>query len=296
MQKNANKTLGFIRTRRVTRYLATLDPERDHQEMVRLLGCYEFPWDLTRALELALFRTYASPSVSALLDRTGEFRSHGQKRYDDTAILVSEFMQNGYDSEAGQRAIAHMNAMHGRYRIPNDDFLFVLSTFVFDPIDWINAYGWRQLTPGEEQALFRFYREVGYRMNLTDLPHSLESFRSWARAYQRQHFVQTPSNRRVADATVRIVENWLPRPLRGVVFPVINALIDADLRRAFGYPEPPRWLVVGTRLGLAVRRQVLCWVTFEPSPRTIQNTRYRTYPRHEWVTEQLGPRKLLEKR
>jgi hypothetical protein len=296
VQKNANKILGLFRTRRITRYLATLDPVRDHQEMVRLLGCYEFSWDVTRALELALFRTYASPSISALLDRTGEFRNHGQKRYDDTAILVSEFLQNGYDSEAGQRAIAHMNSLHGRYRIPNEDFLFVLSTFVFDPIDWINAYGWRRLTPGEEQAIFLFYREVGCRMNLTDLPDSLESFRAWARGYQRQHFVHTTSNRRVADATVRIVEGWLPKPLRWAVFPVVNALIDADLRRAFGYPEPPRWLVAGTRLALATRRQALRWVTFEPSPRTLENTRYRTYPKHDWTTEKLGPEKSVRPR
>jgi hypothetical protein len=291
LPRNANKTLGLFRNRRVTRRLAALDPARDHQEMVRLLGAYEFPWDTTRALELALFRTYASPSVSALLDRTGEFRNHGQKRYDDTAILVSEFLINGYDSEVGQRAIAHMNQLHGRYRIPNDDFLFVLSTFVFDPIDWINAYGWRRLTAPEEEAIFLFYREVGRRMHLTDLPESLATFRQWAQAYQRQHFTYTPSNRRVADATLRIVAGWLPRPLHGAVFPAINALLDDDLRRAFGYPTPPRWQQTGVRTAMTLRRLALRYVTFEASPRTVQNTRYRTYPQHDWVLENLGPKR-----
>ena len=51
-----------------------LDPERDHQRIVFLSTCYEFPFDTTRALEFALFRTFCVPSIAALLDRTGEFQ------------------------------------------------------------------------------------------------------------------------------------------------------------------------------------------------------------------------------
>ena len=36
-----------------------------------------------------------------------------------------------------------MNRMHGRYAISNDDYLYVLSTFVLVPIRWNHAYGWR---------------------------------------------------------------------------------------------------------------------------------------------------------
>ena len=78
-------------------------------------------------------KTFCSPKVSGLLHRTGEFRRHGQKRYDDTALLVAEFMQNGYDGERGQQAIAHINKIHGFYHIENDEYLFVLSTFMLTP-------------------------------------------------------------------------------------------------------------------------------------------------------------------
>jgi hypothetical protein len=67
-----------------------LDPQRDHQRIVLLTTAYEFPYDIARALELALFRTFAVPSISSLLDRTGEFRQRPQKRYDDTAIILGE--------------------------------------------------------------------------------------------------------------------------------------------------------------------------------------------------------------
>jgi len=35
-----------------------LDPENDHQRIVFLSSCYDFPFDTTRALEFALFRTF----------------------------------------------------------------------------------------------------------------------------------------------------------------------------------------------------------------------------------------------
>ena len=53
--------------------IKTLDPVKDHLRIVFLDVCFEFPWDTTRALEFALYRTYCVPSVSALLDKTGEF-------------------------------------------------------------------------------------------------------------------------------------------------------------------------------------------------------------------------------
>ena len=77
--------------------IEALDPVVDHQRIVYLDACYEFPWDLTRSLELALFRTYAVPSVSRLLARTGEFTERAQKRYDDTELLIRNFVDWGYD-------------------------------------------------------------------------------------------------------------------------------------------------------------------------------------------------------
>ena len=86
-----------------------LDPIKDHVEIYRLLVCYEFPWDYIRSLEVALYRTYCVPSISALLDQTGELVYRTQKRYDDTAILIAEWPAFGYDSERGRAALRRMN-------------------------------------------------------------------------------------------------------------------------------------------------------------------------------------------
>jgi hypothetical protein len=70
--------------------ILSLDADRDCETIYRLLAEYEFPWDITKALEFALFRTYAVPSIGRLLDRTGEFVKCPQKRYDDTTLLLYE--------------------------------------------------------------------------------------------------------------------------------------------------------------------------------------------------------------
>ena len=95
----------------VLHMIQRLDPERDHQRIVFLSSCHDFPFDTTRSLEFALFRTFCVPSVSMLLDRTGEFRQRSQKRYDDTDIIVSELMEWGYDSDRGKRALRRMNQL-----------------------------------------------------------------------------------------------------------------------------------------------------------------------------------------
>ncbi|MGA0558108.1 oxygenase MpaB family protein [Larkinella sp. VNQ87] len=286
---------GVFRNPAVRLELQQLDPTRDYQRMVQLLVGYEFPFDITRALELALFHTYASPRTSALLMRTGEFEKHGQKRYDDTSILIAWFMQYGLDTETGQRAITHMNRIHGFYQIENEDFLMVLATFVFYPINWINRYGWRKLTPNEEQAIFLFFREVGQRMHLTDIPPTLEALQAFTDAYEAEHFRYAESNRRIANATVQIVEGWVPKPLRFAVQPVFAALINDKLREAFGYQRPPGWFCAMLEGAFWLRKWPLRWITFKPYPTLVENTLFRTYRKGVPAVEELGPEKLSRK-
>lgn len=71
-----------------------LDPATDYERIVFLLGSCEFAWDIEKALEFALFRTYGVPSISGLLSRTGAFLGDTRKRYDDTELLLSEISEN----------------------------------------------------------------------------------------------------------------------------------------------------------------------------------------------------------
>ena len=147
---------------------------------------YEFPFDITRCLELALFHTYGSVSVSRLLDRTGEFRKFGPKRYDDTRVLIAHCLEDGYELGHGQAAIARMNAVHVHFQIPNDDFLFVLSTFISCPVDWLGRNGYRPFTVHEQRAWFVFFRNLGQRIRISDIPETWPLFQQWVDAYEQK--------------------------------------------------------------------------------------------------------------
>ena len=289
-----SKHLGFIRNKKITGEIKSLNPVTDHCRIVHLMTGYEFPWDIVRALEVALMRTFCSPHISGLLNRTGEFKKHGQKRYDDTALLVAEFMQNGYDGERGRQAIAHMNKIHGFYKIENDDFLFVLSTFIFLPIQWVDKYGWRKTTDNERQSLFLFFKAVGERMNIKNIPNSLDDFEKFIEEYERKNFVPEETNHAVGNATVNIVKGWMPFFAKPFVLPVMKCLLDKNMLKALGYSQPPAVLKAVVGGAMKLRALSLRKITFKKYPSFVTTEKNRTYPKG-YEIPQLGPENLVKK-
>jgi hypothetical protein len=268
--------------------IRALDPQADHERIVFLCACYEFPFDTTRALEFALFRTFCVPSISALLDQTGEFRRHPQKRYDDTDLIASELMEWGYTSERGKRALRRMNQLHSRFTIANEDFLYVLSTFIFEPIRWNARFGWRLMCAQERLGMFYFWREVGCRMNIKDIPTDYAVLERYNVEYERSHYRYTDTNQRVGAATRDLFLSWFPRLVRPLVRPAIYAMMDDPILVAFGFPRPSpvtRRLVTGA---LKTRARLLRWLPRRRRPRLRTEMKHPTYL-HGYRIEDLGP-------
>ena len=265
-----------------------LDPEKDHQRIVFLSSCYDFPFDTPRALEFALFRNFCVPSISALLDRTAEFQKRPQKRYDDTDIVVSELMEWGYDSDRGKRALRRLNQQHGCFAIANEDFLYVLSTFIYEPIRRNERFGWRLMCDTERLAYFYFWREVGRRMNIKDLPSDYVTFEKFNRDYERRHYRFTEANQRVGAATRELFVSWFPRFLAPLVRSAIYSLLDDSLIDAFGFPRPSRLMRHLVPRALGLRGALAGWLPPRRRPRLRTEMRHPSYP-EGYVIEQLGP-------
>ena len=279
----------FVRESPYLRELRGLDPVADHSRIVYLDTCFEFPWDTTRSLELALFRTFAVPSIAELLDRTGEFGRAAQKRYDDTDLILSAIVEAGYDSDAGKRAIRQMNRIHGRFEIANEDFLYVLSSFVFEPIRWNARFGWRPLIETEKLATFEFWREVGRRMAIRDIPDDVRGARAVQRGVRAASASGAPRpTERVGRATRDMFLAWFPGLPKRFGSQAIYALMDERLLDAFGFPHPPRALRTAVESALRTRGRVVALLPPRRSPRLRTRRRTRTYGR-EWQLETLGP-------
>jgi hypothetical protein len=270
------------------REIRTLDAARDHQRIVFLSALCDFPFDTTRALEFALLRTFGVPSVAALLEKTGEFVQRTQRRYDDTDLIVSELMEHGYDSEFGSRALRRMNEIHGRFKISNTDYLYVLSTFIYEPIRWNARFGWRRMTGRERLAFFHFWREVGYRMHIQDIPSDYDEFEQYNREFERTHFRFTEAGKRVAGATSGMFAGWVPWPISKLVPSIMHAMIDEPLLTALGIPTSPKWLRGLVGFALRWRGRIAHTLTWRRGAVLRTKMRHRSYP-EGFEIEQLGP-------
>ncbi len=254
-----------------------------------------FPWDITRSLELALLKTFCVPSISGLLSRTGEFERRPRKRYDDTGLMVAELLRCGPDSERGLAVIARMNRIHGAYAIDGRDYLYVLSTFVCEPIRWLARYGWRALSSEEEQAIFHFWRLVGGRMGIPSIPASLAELVAFHQAYEAEAFASAASNRRVADATLAMLLADWPAPLRPLLGRVLAALLSGPEAACLGWSQPPSPLQRTVLLGLRLRSRLAgIWQRLRP-PGGSRFYSQRPTPSYgaSFQLAQLGPPAML---
>lgn len=280
MQSASGATFDQSPSRAPSREIEALDPDADFQRIVYLLSYQLFPWDIERSLEFALLDTYAIPSISGLLTRTGEFTQRARKRYDDTELLLAEVGEHGFESPRGTEALGRINAMHGRFRIPNEDYLFVLSTFVLNPIDWMAQYGRRPFTGREQQAWLLFYQKLGNAMGIADIPPDLEGFRTLRERVERERMVLADSNRTVSSVTIDLVlAMYVPSFMFRLVRPVAMSLCSDRLVDSIGAPRPPCLLRAAVRGAMRLRGWLLARLPENRKLKRITKRANPTYPR-----------------
>ncbi len=282
-----------MRSLRYLREIESLDPERDAQRIYYLMVGFEFSWEITRALELALLRTFCSPKVSNLLDRTRQFERLAQRRYDDTSIMLQEIIQWGVDHKRGDAFLRRMNAIHGQYAIANDEFLYVLSTFIYVPIRFLEAYGWRPLSAHERLATYHFWRGVGEGMGIEDIPASYDAFDAWRDEYEQSHFQISETNRKIAETTIQLYASWFPQVLAPLVRQGAYALMDDCMREAFGYPEAHPVVACVVRGGLRLRARARRYLPAKQVASFDSGSTYRSYPKG-YTLEELGPPTMID--
>ncbi|QBJ89312.1 DUF2236 domain-containing protein [Streptomyces seoulensis] len=267
-----------------------MDPVADAPEIYRLSVAFEFPWDYTRALELALYRTYAVPSIGRLLAETAELTERSQRRYDDTALLLDAVVEHGFAAREGRTAIRRINRMHRSYDISDDDMRYVLSTFVVMPRRWIDTYGWRRLSRHEIVATTEYYRTLGRHMGIPGIPETFEEFEALLDAYERDHFAWDQRSRQVSDATLDLMVSWYPRPLAPLLRTVTLSLLDEPLLRAFRYEAPSATAASLVRRAVRFRGRLVRLLPPRRAPHFArQNWEIKSYP-NGYRTADLGTR------
>ena len=232
-------------------------------EVINAIAQCEDPMLYRLSLEFALFRTYAIPSISKLLDATGEFRLRTCRRYDDTDLILRELTENGVRSARGEAAVGRLNCIHAQHVISNEDYVYTLSVFVLEPQRFFERWGWRKYARAERVAAAAMWREIGLRMGIKNVPETFEAFQAVNEAFEARHMTLAASNARVGDPTIALMLStppaaWISRLLpRGISLKCcVVALMDERLRLAMGYESAPAHLACALDAVLKLRAAV----------------------------------------
>ncbi|KAG6006047.1 hypothetical protein E4U21_007407 [Claviceps maximensis] len=226
------------------------------QSIIRDLSELEFPFLFRKSLQFALFKTYGIPTISGVLASTSLFSDPktASKRFEDTTVLIGEFIAHPPDNQRTHQAIGRINSIHSPYikagKISNQDLLYTLSVFITEPIVWINRWEWRQLTDMEICAQGAFWKSIGDAMDIKytgllkrdswrDGIEFVEDISLWARQYEREFMVPAATNKQTGDELMRMLLYCVPRWALPFANHVIGVIMGEHLRNAMIYPKPP---------------------------------------------------------
>ncbi len=233
-----------------------LDAVRDHLAIMRRAFFRDFAVEIRVGAALALFRVFAIPRLSAMLAHTGAWARGPEGRLGRTVDLLTTLIADGYDAPRGAAALARINAAHARHTIADEDLRYVLTTFVTEPARMIALHGPRPPLQLELDAACIFWREVGARMGIRDIPDSFAAMDAYARAYEAQHRRPADSNHAVAEGALSAMVQRLPHALQPLARSVVLALLEPPVRRACLLPDSPAALAWALTALTAARRRL----------------------------------------
>ena len=169
------------------------------------------------------------------------------KRYEDTTVLIGEFLFQDPRKKRTLEAISRMNYLHNPYiksgKISNEDLLYTLSVFITEPITWINKFEWRALTEYEICALGTYWKSIGDAMGIEykgylkqeewqDGIEFYEDIKDWAQHYEAKEMIPTVTNKQTADELVPLLLYYIPQPLMPIAREAVGVLMGERLRWA----------------------------------------------------------------
>lgn len=258
----------------------------------------EFPFWFWKGIELALFRTYAIPTISSLLAKTSRLVAPEAlpRRYVETEVLFLEFALRRWGTVPWLQATARTRAIHAGYRksgaVREEDMLFTLAALATQPVTLVEQLEWRRLNEAELCAIGTLYRamadafDIDYSTYLAPYVDKKPStgllgldfyyaLHDWQKAYEARAMVYTPQNRVLCDAAVGLLLWGVPgASVRQFVTTALTTIMDDSLREAMGFPRTPVWIAKITTSLLEARRWLLRYMC-PPRPDAFKIQRWK---------------------
>ena len=232
--------------RSLRRYVETLDPVKDDEEITRLVSNVLFadPYFVHSVFLVTFARQAAVPAIAKVLYRSGngDIATKPRLRNEDTIIFFTEFYRRGYTSEEGRAAIRRMEQIHSNFLIDEELKVYTLATVMLEPDRLANQFGRDPFSPLDREARWNFWKAFARSMPIELPSESRDEFLEWMIDYERRNYAHTPEGEGIFEALVEDWRRWYPRWIPGsakIARQSLTGLLDDDLRKAMGQQRPP---------------------------------------------------------
>lgn len=227
------------------------------QTYVRLVQ-HDLSAEAFAGFQLAFLRPFAVPRMADVLTASGSIKRDAERRAYTTGLMMYEVIDGRLDSTRARKVISQINRTHARFTISDDDFAYVLDSFIVVPTRHMDRMGWRKTTSLEREATWRFYCRLAELMNIASPPDSFEHAVERFDAYEALHVRRSSNTCELGAQTITILQNRLPPALRRLAPRLFSTqLNDPPVAEALGLPPAPAILTRAIRVASAAhgRRQ-----------------------------------------
>lgn len=218
------------------------------QTYIRLVQ-HDMSAEAFTGFQLAFLRPFAVPQMADVLTASGSINRDAERRAYTTGLMMYEVINGQLESPRARRVISQINRAHARFTISDDDFAYVLDSFIVVPTRHMDWMGWRKTTNFEREATWRFYCRLAKLMNITSPPDSFEHAVERFDAYEAQHVRRSANTYKLGAQTIAVLQNRLPPPLRRLAPRLFSTqLNDPPVAEALGLPPAPAILTRAIRV------------------------------------------------
>lgn len=247
----------------------------------RSLVLHDFADEFKSGFFLSYFRSFGVPELSATLVDRGGIERNPSKRSFDTAIIIYELISDGVDGPRGQAMVDVLKRAHKGVPGSPDDYLYVLLTLLIVPVEHVNTFSRRRLTPQEHESAFRFFMDLGEHMGIESHLTSYAEAEAFFRDYERERVAASAAGRHLFQLTFDLYLDHLPKPVRPLGARLLSALFnDKVISEILGLPVPSRLFATSVRCALRLKSR-LSWLAHRgrnSAPAFVPGEPIRTYP------------------
>lgn len=223
------------------------------QTYIRLVQ-HDMSAEAFTGFQLAFLRPFAVPRMADVLTASGSVNRDAERRAYTTGLMIYEVIDGRLESPRARRVISQINRAHAGFTIREDDFAYVLDSFIVVPTRYMDRMGWRQTTDIEREATWRFYCRLAELMNITSPPDSFEHAVERFDAYEARHVRPSANTYELGAQTIAVLQNRLPTVLRRLGPRLFSTQLgDPPVGKALGLPSAPAILTRVVRVASAVR-------------------------------------------